>query len=77
MSLQSIYSAFLLLGFVAELALLVVLLVRKRYRTFPVFTLYILVNTASDIGVGLLMSNAPAHTVRAVALSLMPLMYVL
>ena len=77
MSLQGIYSAFLLLGFIAEVALLVVLVVRKHYRTFPVFSLYILVNTASDIGVGLLMSHSPAHTVRAVALSLMPLMYVL
>ncbi len=77
MSLQVIYSVFAVLGLVAEISLLVVLFVRRHYLTFPVFTLYIIVNTASDIGVGLLMSNSPAHTVRAMAVSLMPLMYLL
>lgn len=77
MSVQGIYSAFALLGLIAEVTLLVLLFVRRHYLAFPVFTLYIIVNTASDIGVGLLMSSSPAHTVRAVAVSLMPLMYVL
>jgi len=41
MRLQVLFSALVVLGLVTEIVLLVVLLVRRQYRTFPVFTIYI------------------------------------
>jgi hypothetical protein len=73
MSLHHIYTAFGLLGLLAEVVLLLVLIVRRHYRTFPFFTLYIAVNGVIDVGFGLVISS-PAPRVL---MFLMLLTYVL
>ena len=77
MSLDQLYSAFALLGLIAEVALVVVLLVRRQYLHFPIFSLYIVVSAISDLIVVLMMSKYPPHTVRAVGFALLPLQYLL
>ena len=49
MSWRAFYSAVVLLGFVSEICLLAILILRRQYRIFPVFTLYIAFNLLSDI----------------------------
>lgn len=56
MGLQAWYAALGLLGFVAEMGLLVILLTRRQYRTFPVFTLYIAFNVLTDVGLAAIMA---------------------
>ena len=58
MRLQVLYSALLLLGLITELSLLIILLVRRQYQTFPVFTIYIAFGVFTDIGVGVLFAGA-------------------
>lgn len=72
MTLDALYLVVFLLGFLAEFALLGVLLARRQYKTFPVFTIYIAFNICSDLLVGIL-STTPDHTVaRQVGLLLLP-----
>jgi hypothetical protein len=76
MSLQAWYPAFSVLGLLAEIALLVILLVRRQYKTFPVFSLYIAFNLVSDIVVGALGSQS--HQIgQTVALAMLPLQYLI
>ena len=58
MSLEVLYAAAFLLSCFAQLVLLAVLLVRRQYRTFPIFTFYIAFGILTDIGVGLLVATA-------------------
>jgi hypothetical protein len=77
MSLQAWYPALVSLGFVAEIALLVILLVRRQFKTFPLFTLYIAFNLLSDVVVGALAGVASHQTVQSVALAMLPLQYLI
>jgi hypothetical protein len=76
MNLRALYATVSLLGLLAEISLFVVLLVRRQYRSFPIFTLCIACNLLSDIGVGILIVTAP-HVGRSVSLGLLPLQYLL
>lgn len=76
-TLEAIFIVVFLLGFLAEFALLGVLLVRRQYKTFPVFTIYIAFNICFDLLVGIL-SAAPDHSVAQQAgFLLLPLQYLL
>jgi hypothetical protein len=76
MNLRALFATVSLLGLLAEISLFVVLLVRRQYRSFPIFTLCIACNLLSDIGVGILIVTAP-HVGRSVTLGLLPLQYLL
>ncbi len=75
MGLQAWYAALGLLGFVAEMGLLVILLTRRQYRTFPVFTLYIAFNVLTDVGLAAIMAVYPPRVGHAIAFMLLPLQY--
>jgi hypothetical protein len=77
MSLRAFYSTVVLLGFVSEICLFAILVLRRQYRTFPVFTLYIAFNLLSDIVVGLAISLYSAHAGDFLQLASLPLMYLL
>jgi hypothetical protein len=77
MSLQALFGTFSILGVVAEISLLVVLVVRRQYKIFPVFTLYVAFSLLSDLGVGALIVVYPAHVARSVMFGLLPLQYLL
>jgi hypothetical protein len=77
MSLQAWYSAFSILGLLAEIALLVILLVRQQYKTYPVFTLYIAFNLLNDVAVGALAALSSHQVGQSVALAMLPLQYLI
>jgi hypothetical protein len=76
MSLKALFATLGLLSFLAEIALFAVLMVRRQYKSFPVFTLYIAFNLLYDVGVGAVMVGSP-HVGRSLALGLLPLQYLL
>lgn len=59
MSLKAFWPMFTLLGLIAEIALLVVLIARRQYKIFPVFTFYIGFGLLYDLGIGALMVASP------------------
>jgi hypothetical protein len=76
-ALEIAYAIVSLLGGLAEIALLVVLLVRRQYRAFPVFTCYIAFNVCSDLLVAVL-SARPDHAIaRQASFLLIPPQYLL
>jgi hypothetical protein len=77
MSLRALFGVLTALGLVAEITLLVVLVVRRQYKVFPFFTLYVAFNVLSDVGVGALMVLYPIHVARSVMFGLLPLQYLL
>ena len=77
MSLRALYTTFSLLGLMAEIGLFVVLIARRQYKTFPVFTFYITFSLLNDVGLGALIFLYPMHTARSVAFGLLPLEYLL
>jgi hypothetical protein len=77
MSLRAMYATFSLLGLMAEIGLFVVLIARRQYKTFPVFTFYIAFSLLSDLGLGALIVLSPMHTARSVEFGLLPLEYLL
>jgi hypothetical protein len=76
MSLRALYATFGLLGLIAEISLFVVLVARRQYRLFPVFTICIAFSLLDDIGVGALLAYS-THVARSVAFALLPLGYLL
>jgi len=76
-SLRAIFAAFSVIGLLAEVCLLVVLIWRRQYKTFPIFTLCIASNLLNDIGIGILMVAYPIHVARSVSFALLPLQYLL
>jgi hypothetical protein len=76
MSLHALYAAFSVLGLVAEVALFVVLIVRRQYKIFPIFTFYVLFNLLNDVGVDALISIYPTQA-HSIAFGLIPLQYLL
>jgi len=66
-----------LLGLIAEIGLFVVLIARRQYKSFPVFTFYIGFNLAYDVGLSALMVAFPPHIGRSLSLGLLPLQYLI
>jgi hypothetical protein len=77
MSLQVLYAILDVLAVVAEVILFVVLIVRGRYRLFPVFTFYIGFSLLNDIGVATLLGTTSVQVAQTVALALLPLGYLI
>jgi hypothetical protein len=77
MSLRALFGTASLLAVLAEVALLVVLIARRQYKTFPVFTIYIAFGLIYDIGLGALVMLYSAHLGRFLALELLPMQYLL
>jgi len=74
--MQALVAIVSLLGVLAEIGLFVVLVTRRQWKTFPVFTLYIAFNLLYDIGLGAFMGYQP-HMGLSIALGLLPLQYLL
>jgi hypothetical protein len=77
MSLRALYATVSLLGLLAEISLFVVLIVRRQYRSYPIFVLCIACNLLNDIVVGILLTAAPPNVGRALVLGFLPLQYML
>jgi hypothetical protein len=77
MSLRALYASVSMLALLAEVSLLVVLLARRQYKSFPIFTLCVACNVISDIGIGVLIVAASPAAGRSVAFGLLPLQYLL
>jgi hypothetical protein len=77
MSLQALYPVFDLLAFLAEIILLVVLVVRRQYKIFPVFCLYIAFGVLDNLGIGAVMVVFSTHAAQAVAFAILPLEYLI
>jgi len=75
--LRAFYSAVVLLGLVAEVCLLATLVLRRRYKTFPIFTLYIAFGLLSDVVVALAASMYSLHVGNSLQFASLPLMYLL
>jgi hypothetical protein len=77
MDLEKFYAFVFLLGGVAEIVLLVTLLARRAYRSFPVFTAYITFNVLTDLALGLLDTQSSKATASWTALGLLAPQYFL
>jgi hypothetical protein len=77
MSLRALFGAFAALGLIAEISLLIALVVRRQYKVFPLFTVYVAFNLLSDVAVGALMGLYPIHVARSLMFGLLPLEYLL
>jgi hypothetical protein len=76
MSLKVLVQLFSLLGFIAQIALLVILIARRQYKLFPIFTCYIGFGLIYDLGLSAVMFSSP-HAGRSLALALLPLQYLI
>jgi hypothetical protein len=77
MSLRALFATFYLMGLIAEVGLLAVLIVRRQYRTFPIFTFSIGFSVLGDIVLMVLSGIATQHTAESVNLALLPPAYLL
>ena len=77
MSSEVFFAVLALLGIVAEVGLFSILLLRRQYTSFPVFTAYIGFNLLSDVGLASLLAAYPPHVAQVLELSTLPLQYVL
>jgi hypothetical protein len=77
MGLRAVFATFAGLGLIAEICLFIVLVARRQYKTFPVFTVYVAFSLLSDLGVGALIVLYPLHVARSLAFGLLPLQYLL
>jgi hypothetical protein len=75
-SLQALFATVGLLGLTGEIALFVVLMARRQYKNFPVFSIYIGSNLLSDLGIVTLALFSP-HLGSSLVLGLLPLQYLL
>jgi hypothetical protein len=73
---HALYAVLGLLYLVGEISLLAVLLVRRQYRVFPVFTASVTFNFLNNAGVGLLFALSP-DIARMVPYTLLPVEYLL
>jgi hypothetical protein len=76
MGLKELLAMFGALGLVAEIALFVVLIVRRQYKTFPIFTFYMGFSLLYDLGLSVVMVSSP-NIGRSLALGLLPLQYLI
>jgi hypothetical protein len=77
MGLQALYAAFDLLSVLGEIGLLVVLVLRRQYKIFPVFSFYVAFSVLNDIAIGALLVVFSAHIAQSAALALLPLEYLI
>ena len=77
MSLQQLYAIVGVFGLLAEASLFVLLIWRRHYRTFPIFTVSVGINTVTDLGLGILISSSHNPSVAAVTLITVLLTYAL
>jgi hypothetical protein len=77
MSLQALLNILSVLALIAEIALFATLLVRRQYKIFPIFALYMGVELVSDLSIGALIVLYPIHVARSLAFGLLPLQYLL
>src|ERR1700761_1401946 len=77
MLLHVIYGILALFGLLGEITLAAVLLIRREYKIFPIFTLYIVFNTVSDLSLGVVLEVCPLHIGRFLEFSTLPLTYLL
>jgi hypothetical protein len=75
--LRAFFALFSVLGLVAEISLLVVLIVRRQYRIFPIFTICIAANVLNDIGADILLVAYSLHVAQSFDFALLPLQYLL
>jgi hypothetical protein len=77
MSLRALFAVVGILCFGAEIALPVILIVRRQYRQFPVFTLYLAYNLLSDLAIGAFVAIYSMRVGQSLQLALLPLQYLL
>jgi len=77
MSVDALFAVLAGLGVLVEVTLFAVLIGRRQYRFFPVFTIYMGFNLLNDIVVSALLVLYPQTLGHAVALALLPLQYLL
>jgi hypothetical protein len=77
MNLQPIYAILALLGLLAEVSLFALLIWRRHYQTFPFFTLYVGVNTVTDLVFGLFLFGSHGSLVPMMNFFMVLFTYVL
>src|SRR5271168_3119414 len=77
MSLKALYAAFGLLALIGEVGLLALLIARRQYKVFPIFTLYIAFILINDVAAGALLSLYPVQVTRSIEFGLLPLEYLI
>ena len=77
MGLRALFAAVGLLGLLGQILLFVVLIVRRKYRSFPIFTFYIAFNLLYDIGLGALIVGYSNSLGRSLAFALLPVQYLI
>ena len=77
MGLQALDLLIGIIGLVAEIVLLAVLLVRRQYISFPLFTVYVAFNLFSDLSVVAVAAAYPMGAASALAFLLLPCQYLL
>lgn len=77
MNVEKLYSLIFLFGGLAEFVLLAVLIAGRRYKSFPIFTAYILFNVLSDIVLGVLAAEFSTVTASWAALGFLAPQYLL
>jgi hypothetical protein len=77
MGLRALFAAVGLLGLLGQVILFVILIVRRKYRSFPIFTSYIAFNLFYDIGLGALIVGNPNGFGRSLAFALLPVQYLI
>jgi hypothetical protein len=76
MGLKELLAMFGVLGLVAEIALFVVLIARRQYKSFPIFTFYMGFSLLYDLGLSVVMVTSP-NIGRSLAFGLLPLQYLI
>jgi hypothetical protein len=74
---QVLYAIFGLLYLVAEISLLVVLLARRQYKTFPVFTSSVALNLFNNVIVGIVLVGFSSSVGHALPYAFLPLEYLI
>jgi hypothetical protein len=77
MGLRALFATIGLLDLLGQIVLFVVLIVRRKYRSFPIFTCYIAFNLLYDIGLGALVVAYSQNLGRSLAFALLPVQYLI
>jgi hypothetical protein len=77
MSFRALSSAIGILGFAAEIFLLALLVFRRQYKVFPVFTFYFAFNFLIDLVIGITIAKYSMQAGKSLELAVLPLQYFL
>jgi hypothetical protein len=77
MSLQALYAAFDLFSFLVQICLLVVLVMRRQYKIFPIFSFYVAFSVLNYVVIGALLVGFSIGVARSAAFALLPLEYLI